>query len=131
MFPYGPIHGSTIERNILYSRRRGQILYFHSRPAGRHGASPRLRDTQTDRNLYFGTEDADWAKPHLDSQRALGNEKHSVAADPMFMDVEGGDFRFRPGSPAAKLGIEPLDASKAGLESSYRKRSLDASRAVR
>ena len=34
--------------------------------------------------------------------------------DPLFVDPAGGDFSFRPGSPALALGIEPLDVSKMG-----------------
>ncbi len=124
VFPYGAINGSTIERNILYSRRQGQILYHHNAPSGRPGPTPRLRDTQTDYNLYWCTDDDQWASGHLDSQRALGNEAHSVQVDPMFVDMDGGDFRFQPGSPALALGIEPLDASKAGLQSPARERFI-------
>jgi len=121
VFPYGSVVGSRIEGNILYSRRKGQILYHHSRRS-RHGDPPRLRDTQTDRNLYFCTAEANWAKRHFDAQRPLGIDRHSVCADPMFVDLDGGDLRFRPGSPALKLGIRPLDAAKAGLQEPYRRR---------
>ena len=38
----------------------------------------------------------------------------ATAADPQFADVEAGDYRFRPGSPAPDLGIEPLDLSAVG-----------------
>jgi hypothetical protein len=34
--------------------------------------------------------------------------------DPLFVDPEGGDYRFKPGSPALRLGIEPIDVSEAG-----------------
>jgi len=125
LFPYGSVRGSTIKHNIFYSRRKGQILYYHSRPGGRHGPTPRLSDTQTDHNLYFCTEDPDWAKSHFDTQRLLGIDRHSLAADPLFVDLDAGDFRFRPNSPAAALGIRPLDARKAGLESPYRERFRD------
>jgi len=126
LFPYGSVRGSTIKHNILYSRRKGQILYYHSRPAGRHGEPPpRLSDTQTDHNLYFCSEDADWAKSHFDTQRPLGIDRSSLSADPLLVDPDAGDFRFRPNSPAAALGIRPLDAGKAGLESPYRQRFCD------
>jgi len=38
----------------------------------------------------------------------------SVFADPMFIDIEKGNYGFKPDSPAVKLGIEPVDFSKAG-----------------
>ena len=37
-----------------------------------------------------------------------------VNADPLFVDAKGGDYRFKPGSPALELGIEPIDVSQAG-----------------
>ena len=46
--------------------------------------------------------------------RAVGKEKASLFGDPLFVDPAGGDFSFRPGSPAVALGIEPLDVSKMG-----------------
>ncbi len=127
VFPYGEIKGSTIERNILYSCREGQILYHENAATSRPGSPPRLRDTQTDYNLYWCSADDHWASAHLKSQRAVGNEVHSVQADPLFVDLEGGDFGFRPGSPALTLGIEPLDASKAGLLPPAHKRLIGRS----
>lgn len=38
----------------------------------------------------------------------------SVVADPKFIDVEKGDCRFSPDSPATAMGIEPVDVSRAG-----------------
>ena len=34
--------------------------------------------------------------------------RHSLAADPLFVDPVQGDFSFKSGSPAPKLGIKPL-----------------------
>lgn len=44
----------------------------------------------------------------------LGPTEDLVNADPLFVDAQGGDYRFRPGSPARELGIEPIDVSQAG-----------------
>jgi hypothetical protein len=44
----------------------------------------------------------------------LASGRDLLNADPCFMDAEGGDFRFQPGSPALDLGIPPIDVSKAG-----------------
>ncbi|EMI57468.1 hypothetical protein RSSM_01078 [Rhodopirellula sallentina SM41] len=42
-------------------------------------------------------------------------DQNSLATDPLFVDPENGDFRFRPDSPAWELGIVPMDVSKIGL----------------
>ena len=123
VFPYGSVKGSTIERNILHSRRKGQILYYEG--SGRRGGpAPKLTETTTDRNLYWCAADKKWAAKHLDKFRPQGIDAHSLIADPLFKDVDGGDFSFREGSPAPGLGIQPLDASQAGLEEPYRTRLL-------
>ena len=51
---------------------------------------------------------------HLLRMQAAGKEKASLVGDPLFVDPAGGDFSFRPGSPALDLGIESLDVSKMG-----------------
>jgi hypothetical protein len=38
----------------------------------------------------------------------------TLMADPLFKDVRNGDYSFREGSPARKLGIEPIDVRKSG-----------------
>ncbi|MCA0295570.1 MAG: right-handed parallel beta-helix repeat-containing protein [Actinobacteria bacterium] len=50
--------------------------------------------------------DADWA--------AWGNDRHSITADPCFLDVAARDFRTAPDSPAAALGIVVPDVTGAG-----------------
>jgi hypothetical protein len=45
---------------------------------------------------------------------ALGNDRHSVVADPLFVDAVRGDFSLRPESPALKLGFRPIDTSRVG-----------------
>ncbi len=43
-----------------------------------------------------------------------GLDTHSLAADPLFVDPDRGDWRLKPGSPAEKLGIKPLAVERIG-----------------
>lgn len=112
VFPYTPVTGSTIWHNVFYSREPGQKLLHE----GGRGGGPRalLRECRADRNLYFCAADPAWGARHLDQQRQFGIEKSSISADPLFVDVENGDLRFQEGSPALKLGIEPIDLDDVG-----------------
>lgn len=62
-----------------------------------------------DYNLWYsrGGVIARWFGKSLvsleDYQRVTGLEKHSVFADPLFVDPQGGDYRLTPGSPAYKI----------------------------
>ena len=47
--------------------------------------------------------------------RAMGQEKSSVLANPLFKDPEHGDWSFREGSPAPALGIAPIHPENTGL----------------
>jgi len=42
-------------------------------------------------------------------------DKHSMIADPLFVDAARRDFRLQPKSPALTLGFRPIDTSKVGL----------------
>jgi len=39
----------------------------------------------------------------------------TVFADPLFVDVDNGDYNFKQDSPSHKLGIKPIDVSTAGI----------------
>ncbi len=46
--------------------------------------------------------------------KALGFERHTVAADPLFVDAKHDDYRLRPDSPAMGIGFQPIPADKIG-----------------
>jgi hypothetical protein len=71
-----------------------------------------------DRNCYWDTRTrtpkfhdelsfADWQQ--------LGRDQHSIIADPLFVNPEQFDFRFKKLSVAKKTGFQPFDYSKAGV----------------
>ncbi|MCG2658917.1 MAG: right-handed parallel beta-helix repeat-containing protein [Kiritimatiellae bacterium] len=51
----------------------------------------------------------------FDRWRALGYDEHSIIADPLFMDIEHGDYRLRPESPALTLGFQPIPFDRIGV----------------
>ena len=112
VFPYGSVTGSVVTHNVFYSREKGQNLLYES-GKGR-GAKALLRECRADYNLYYCEADPAWGRRHLEQQRPYGIEEHSLAADPLFVDVDAGDLRMRDGSPALELGFEPIDLSNLG-----------------
>ena len=49
-----------------------------------------------------------------DEWHRLGFDRHSVLADPLFVDPGNGDYRVRPESPALALGFRNFDVTRAG-----------------
>ncbi len=45
---------------------------------------------------------------------ALGFDRHTIVADPCFVDAAEGDFRLLPHSPAFRIGFKPIDLSCVG-----------------
>jgi len=72
--------------------------------------------TLWDYNLYYDTSGrpVTFLKYSLPEWQAKGLDRHSVVADPQFVDAEHGDFTLCPGSPALALGFRPIDLSQVG-----------------
>ena len=104
--------GNRFLRNIVYYTEPEALLmvaYRNSRQV-----------IECDDNLYWhmgdgpltfrltggGDSYADWRK--------LGQDAHSVVADPRFVDPAKNDYTLRPDSPALKLGFQPIDTSQVG-----------------
>ena len=51
----------------------------------------------------------------LPEWQALGYDRHSAFADPLFVDEANGDYRLQPDSPALALGIESFSMEGWGL----------------
>ena len=79
---------------------------------------------QCDSNLFFKKGDDDplivegvrlseWSSVAGGDEDAY--DANSIVADPLFVDVDNGDYRLKPDSPALKLGFEPIDISRIGV----------------
>lgn len=55
------------------------------------------------------------AMDEWDAWRELGQDRHSLVADPMFVDPANDDFRLQPGSPAFQLGFKAIPVDRIGL----------------
>jgi hypothetical protein len=113
-------NGITFTQNLLITDGKPVYTagYQHQAVNSHKLADRRFR---SDLNLLFDVG----AKPltfqeqrasalSLEQWRALGQDTHSVVADPRFRDWKGRDFRLRPGSPALALGFEAPDVADVG-----------------
>jgi hypothetical protein len=100
--------GTRIYQNIFYATQPDQAFVF------RPGMERVIETVVIDRNIYYNPGDPGAVKEYLEWARKFGREKRSLQEDPLFMDVESGDLRLLPDSPAFKLGFRPfeLDAGR-------------------
>jgi len=111
-YEWVPVPGSKVYHNIIIPHPDGGKAHGE-RARGRY--TPNIEETEMDSNLYYHPGDPTWMDEHLQRMQAIGKEKASRFADPMFIDPPGENFGFKEGSPAIELGIEALDVSKMGL----------------
>ncbi|MEP4079424.1 right-handed parallel beta-helix repeat-containing protein [Haloferula sp.] len=118
----GPMTDATIKRNILYSSNKDTDFINVLPSRGKDPTEDRrgrkiaqIKDVEADYNIYFCSARPGLAEETLKKNQSEGADQHSQATDPMFVDSENGDFRFKPDSPALKMGITPIDLSKIGL----------------
>ncbi|MGI9470419.1 MAG: right-handed parallel beta-helix repeat-containing protein [Rubripirellula sp.] len=118
----GPLTEAVVKRNIFYSTGKDTVFIDELAPGNgnktedRRGRTlARVKDANSDYNIYYSTVDPTLAKTTLSKLQGDGTDSHSLAVDPMFVDPSHGDFRLKPGSPAIEMGFVPFDVSKVGL----------------
>jgi hypothetical protein len=101
---YGPWL-EEIDHNCFFSDLGNFVARVQERAAGGTSGQPTV-----ERKKYS-----------LEEWRALGFDRHSVFADPLFVDPDHDDYRVRPESPALKLGFVNFDGREAGLTADFPK----------
>ena len=64
-------------------------------------------------------------KLSLEQWREMGFDRHSVFADPQFVDPENNDYRVQPGSPALAVGFENFPMGQWGLTDAHKPNRWD------
>jgi len=118
----GPMTGASNKRNIYYSSLADCTFVSEPGPGkgnvdeDSRGREPaRMKDIESDWNIYCCKAEPSLGQKTMKKLQSDGVDAHSLAADPMFVDPEKGDFRLKPDSPALKMGFVPFDMSKVGL----------------
>jgi hypothetical protein len=100
-----PHRSFTFEHNLVYFTR-GKLLEGKWDDDG----------VALDNNLYWrtGGKEVLFGKLTWEQWRARGRDRHSLIADPRFVDGRNGDFRLREDSPAGKVGFRLPDLAGVG-----------------
>lgn len=108
-----PMANNKLQRNIFYYQGPQAKLYKH--------ANLPYDSFECDYNLVYhfglplltGIENVN-AEQQWVQWQALGFDRHSLVADPLFVNPHKDDYRLRPNSPALKLGFKPIPVEKIG-----------------
>jgi len=116
MYRRSPMWGANVKRNILYLNDVPDAPGQEGEPpdppkpyftTGRIGT---LEEPNSDDNLLWCVADPACPETCLKVMRDLGQEAHSIVADPKFVDAGNDDYRLTPDSPALDLGIRSLES---------------------
>lgn len=96
------VAGSQIFHNIYYTTQSNQPFvykkFFESCIGCMH----------LDKNVYFNASNPNAADEYLKWARSHVSEMNSVQADPLFVNIEEGNFQLKQNSPAIKMGFVPI-----------------------
>jgi len=93
-------------RTLVHTRICATIAEDGQAPFSRYKG--RLESPLVSRRSGMGSQ-------RLQQARQSDLESQSLRADPMFADIDKGDLRLKPESPAFGLGFKPIDTSPIGL----------------
>jgi hypothetical protein len=111
------IQRTRVEPHVSFSFQTN-IVYFDS---GTLLSGDWAKDQyDMDWNVYFDTRAAGnpeamrFGNATLKDWRARGHDLNSIITDPLFTAPQQHDFSIRPGSPALKMGFQPIELRRVG-----------------
>ena len=113
----GVFVGDNPNNQVIHNHIHDLFYYAEGKAIGDYGGGRCGLDVCVfDRNLYWNVSGSRVfiGNQSFSQWQATGQDKHSVVADPLFVDPMNGNFALRPGSPARQIGFEPWDISSAG-----------------
>ena len=107
----GPAFGTNIRRNLLV-QPSGNLGIPGQQPPFYDGGgfAGKLEEPIIEDNLLYCLDSQEATETCLQSMQGIGKDTRSIVADPRFVDLENGDFRLQPDSPALKVGFRPIDS---------------------
>jgi len=119
---HGEVTRHRQEEHSSFTFERNIVLSANGQPLAGNWSNGKYT---MERNLYWDTStpDPDFDGLTFEDWQALGRDRGSLVADPLFVrspafrrtSLSPADFELSAASPALRLGFVPFDASKAGL----------------
>lgn len=97
-----------LERNIVYNAGPEMFGGNNWKKESKFTSDRNCFWSESGKPDFYGLTFAEW--------QATGRDKHSIVADPGFVDPARRDFRLGADSPALAIGFTPIDMSTAGLQ---------------
>ena len=102
-----------MEEHLSFHFRRNIILQDGGETL--EGIAWKTGNIDIDNNLYWSLDkDLSFAGLSTKEWKKV-KEPHAMVADPLFMNAEADDFRFKSLRNVRKIGFVPFDYSKAGV----------------
>jgi len=102
-----------IQRNIVYSAGSEADLFATRNEVGSYPG---------DFNLFYTAGNPEFSGSFIRKLQEEGTNRHSISADPLFVDLDHQDFRLKQDSPAFKLGFKQIDIENIGLTDDFPER---------
>jgi len=114
---------SRVEKHLAFTFERNLVVWDQGKLLGHVDQSWWGDQVKLDHNLYWKYSQVGEESPRYifagkiwDAWHEMGQDLHSIIADPLFVAPETGDFHLKPGSPTPQIGFVPFDYEKAGVE---------------